>query len=169
MYKKIVARMSRSAVIHLGASVFSHALVLAFAAMANGAAQAQVNGCTVMVAPLSFGAYDVGATSALVTTSKVDIRCTSATTLTIGFDGGNPPSSAAAARQLRHVNGSDTMSYALYQDATLTAAWGNAVLGTGRTIAVTNTSSAFIYGVVPAGQDVRFGEYRDSLSVVVMP
>lgn len=169
MHQKIVAHMSRRGVRGLAASVFVYAHALIVAAIASGAAQAQVNGCTVMVAPLSFGTYDVSAASALVTTSKVDIRCTSATTLTIGFDGGNAPSGAAATRQLRHVNGSDSMSYALYQDATLTAAWGNAMIGTGRTVAVANAASAFIYGVVPAAQDVRFGEYRDSLSVVVMP
>lgn len=132
-------------------------------------AQAQVGGCSVTTLPLSFGAYDVSSVGSLVTSSKIELRCANPTTLTIGIDGGNNVNTSGSSRALRHISGNDALIYNVYQDASLSLVWGTGTTSAGRVLSAATTQTIFAYGVVPAGQDVRFGEYRDTLSIVVMP
>jgi len=144
-------------------------LVAVLFALATAGAQAQVSGCNVTTVALGFGSYDVSAVSPLITSSRIEIRCASRTTLTIGIDGGNSLAGSTGSRALRHVSSSDVLSYVIYQDTSLSQIWGNGLTSAGRSVVVTGAQTVFAYGVLPAGQDVRFGEYRDALSVVVLP
>lgn len=139
------------------------------AAVVLTTADAQVGGCSVTTAPLSFGSYDVSAVSPLVTSGKIEVRCVAPTTLTLGIDGASNVAGIGGGRALRHLTASDMLNYNVYQDAALSVAWGNAMTSAGRTLNVSTTQTVFAYGALPAGQDVRYGEYRDTLSIVVMP
>jgi len=62
---------------------------------------------------------------------------------------------------------SDYLSYQLYSDSGYSTAWGNTA-GTG--VAVTGTGSAVsttVYGSVAAGQNVKTGNYADTVAATV--
>lgn len=154
---------------HAGVMRSSSALLCSLFAVILCDAQAQVGGCSVTTLPLSFGSYDVSAVAPLVTSSKIEVRCATPTTLTIGIDRGNGAPASGSGRALRHINHTDVLLYNVYQDASLSLEWGTGMTSAGRALRVATSQTIFAYGALPAGQDVRFGEYRDALSVVVMP
>lgn len=145
------------------------AFIVGITLVSNSNAHAQTSSCTVTTQPLSFGSYNVDARSALTTSSKIEIRCTSRVTITLGIDGGNFAPGGTSSRQMRHITGSDSLTYNVFQDSSMTSVWGDGLRSAGRSFTVNGTLSAFAYAMIPAGQDVRFGEYRDALSIVVLP
>jgi spore coat protein U-like protein len=144
-------------------------LIVGVSLVSHGNAHTQTSGCTVTTQPLSFGSYNVDALSPLTTSSKIEIRCASRITITLGIDGGNFAPSGTSSRQMRHITGSDSLTYNVFQDASMTSVWGDGLRNAGRSFTVNGALSAFAYAMIPAGQDVRFGEYRDALSIVVLP
>lgn len=129
---------------------------------------AQPAGCVISTQPLSFGAYDVAATSATVTTARMDVRCTLPTSFTLGLQSTNP-SAGSQMRSMRHTTAADGIAYAIFQDAAQSLVWGDGVRQAGRSMRVSGSTSIFLYGAIPAGQDPVIGEYRDYISVLVLP
>ncbi len=145
------------------------ALLVATLALATSVAQGQGSACTVTTIPLVFGNYDVSAVAPLVTASKIEVRCAARMTLTLGIEGGNRVAGSSGSRAPRHISAGDTLTYHVYQDSSLSQSWGNGLTAAGRTLTAAAAQTVFVYGVLPAGQDVLFGEYRDTLSIVVLP
>jgi spore coat protein U-like protein len=122
------------------------------------------------ISDISFGVYDVF--SAHPNTSGVG-------SLSISCSGGDEhehsnfevalstgQSNSYAYRIMKY--GSNSLNYNLYTNAARTVVWGN---GTGSSSVMSasrnSTSILSIFGLIPDGQDVAFGTYTDSITVVV--
>ena len=121
--------------------------------------------CTISTTSVSFGSYDVFASTPTDTTGTVSFTCTGNADVTITLTKGS--SSTFNPRTLS--GGTDTLNYNLYKDAARTSIWGD---GTGSSstytqVGVPNSTAQnlTIYGRIPAAQDVRAGTYTDSVTV----
>lgn len=131
-------------------------------------AMAQAQGCALNVQPIAFGAYDVSSPSPLITNARLEIRCNQTTSFSIGIQSANAAHSGQF-RSLRHSASGESLPYLLFQDASLTRVWGDGTRQPGRSIVASGTTNLFIYGAIAAGQDPAAGDYRDVLSIVVLP
>jgi spore coat protein U-like protein len=123
--------------------------------------------CTVSTTSVSFGSYDVFASTPTDSTGTVSFTCTGNVDVTVRLSKGG--SSTFNPRTMN--GGNDTLNYNLYKDAARTTVWGD---GTGSTSTYTqlgvpnNTAQNLtIYGRIPAAQDVRAGTYTDSVTVTI--
>ena len=128
--------------------------------------------CVVTGNTLDFGAYDPTSATAVTNSATVSVRCTKNTAYAVALSQGANPTAgstcAAPARQM--ANGSERLGYALYTTAARSLAWGCDAPTNDQDF--TSTSSVTpnvltVYGTVPAGQDVGFGNYQDTVSVDV--
>jgi spore coat protein U-like protein len=117
---------------------------------------------------LQFGNYDpavVNATADLDATTTIEVRCTkNSPGVWIGLDlGGN-----ASGTTRRMTDGTEFLTYEIYQDAPGGTVWGN-VLAEGVTYAPTTSSwvDLDVFGRVPQGQDVGVGTYNDSVLATI--
>ncbi len=159
--------------LRIGGARLGTALTRAFAFSLCGfglilPSSAQIQGCSFSAQPLAFGAYDVAATAPLVTTARLEIRCKQSGALTVGIQSANAAHSGQF-RSLRHVATGESLPYMLFQDAALTRVWGDGTRQAARSIVITGDTNLFVYGAVAAGQDPAAGEYRDTLTIVVLP
>ena len=127
--------------------------------------RAEAAHCTISTTSVSFGSYDVFASTPTDTTGTVSFTCTGNADVTITLTKGG--SSTFNPRALS--GGTDSLNYNLYKDAARTTIWGD---GTGSTstytqVGVPNNAAQnlTIYGRIPAAQDVRAGTYTDSVTV----
>jgi spore coat protein U-like protein len=121
-----------------------------------------------------FGNYNVFTTSALDSTGTVRYDCNpAAVNISIALSRG--ASSNFAPRRL--TNGTESLNYNLYLDASRTQVWGDGTLGTA-VLSVANPANtnpgntsravdATVYGRIPALQDVSAGAYTDTVVVTV--
>ncbi|HET9362759.1 MAG TPA: spore coat U domain-containing protein [Vicinamibacterales bacterium] len=133
-----------------------------------GVSATVTSNCTISTVALAFGNYDpVGANLAadLDSNGTVTVACTKGSTATIGLDlGGN-----ASASVRRMTDGTDFLTYELYQDATHTTVWGNAGAGLLSPAAAPSKAprNFTVYGRVQANQDVTAGNYSDTVLATV--
>jgi spore coat protein U-like protein len=127
--------------------------------------------CIVATAPLAFGSYDpvsANATTPLDGTGTVNVYCTPGTAATVLLDLGS--NASGSTRQMLGPS-ANLLQYEIYRNAGRTLIWGSTIptanSGTSTSIntAINNGFSA--YGRIPAGQDVIFGNYSDSVLVTV--
>jgi spore coat protein U-like protein len=121
--------------------------------------------CTISANAMSFGTYS-GA--ALSTTSNINATCTAATPYTIALDAGTNPTTAGNTSGRRLANGTNYISYDLWQDAGHTTHWGN-VTGTD-TLAGTGSGSTQdipVYGSLAAGTVPAPGTYSDTVTASI--
>ncbi len=147
--------------------------VLALSAMIFCAANGYAFNCGVTTTPVSFVNYDVFSPSPADSTGMVLVNCSSPDqhplTVTISINSGG--SGMFNPRQMRAATGTDRLNYYLFTDAARTAIWGD---GTGGTSTVSNMVTrntpwtATIFGMVPPRQNVRVGNYSDTLLVTVI-
>jgi spore coat protein U-like protein len=132
------------------------------------ASEARAAQCSISTTPVSFGGYNVFASSPTDSLGAVVFNCNGgakvlAITISAGSGGTFTP------RKL--MKASEWLGYNLYRDPSRTVVWGNGTSGTSYflTADVPNKTdiSIPVYGRVPAGQDVTAGSYSDSVSVVV--
>ena len=123
--------------------------------------------CTITTTGVTFGPYDVFDSAPVDSTGVVRYRCSGNTnSFTIAIGRGS--SATFTPRTL--MNGSETMNYNLYLDATRTSIWGD---GTGGTALFTDPNpggravNVPIFGRIPAGQDVAAGTYSDAIVVTI--
>jgi spore coat protein U-like protein len=125
--------------------------------------------CNVATTGLSFGAYDVFATTDVRSTASITVSCdlTPPPDVTIAI-GPSATSGQLIPRQMQC--GSDILRYNVFIDPALTQVWGD---GTGGGSTVTNRVMknkpwvVTVYGRIPAQQDVRAGVYSDTLTVII--
>ncbi len=123
--------------------------------------------CTISTTGVSFGTYNMFATSPLDSTGSVTYQCTGNSSVSVTLNRGG----AASFNPRRMLNGSQALNYNLYLDASRATIWGD---GTGGTQRYSNTSvprnqnvTVTIYGRVPASQDVSAGAYSNSITASI--
>lgn len=140
------------------------ACIAALVAARPAAAQCAIDS----VSPVGFGNYDPLATAPLDSSGSVTYKCLLSLTVTIDLSTGS--SASYAARTMKHASG-DALAYNLYFDAARLTVWGNAAgNGTvhyGPIIALLTAVTVPIFGRVPAKQDVRVGNYSDTIVVTL--
>ncbi|MBD2665451.1 putative secreted pili protein [Richelia sinica FACHB-800] len=122
--------------------------------------------CSVSSTSVIFGNYDVFSNTPTTSTGSITYDCSAAsptpTLITIDLSPGN--SAAYNARELRSIN--DVINYNLYLDAGGQFIWGN---GTNSQHYTSSNLSATvtIYGIIPARQNVKVGNYTDSITATI--
>ena len=129
--------------------------------------RAEAGHCSISATSVSFGSYDVFASTPTDTTGTVSFTCTGNADVTITLSKGG--GSTFNPRTLS--GGTDTLNYNLYKDAARTTIWGD---GTGSTSSYTQLNvpnstaqNLTIYARIPAAQDVSAGTYTDSVTVTI--
>lgn len=114
---------------------------------------------------IAFGTYSVFAAGNTTTVTQFSFRCTpnqyARLTLTPGGSGVYLPSRMMA-------NGVDTAMYNVYLDAGGSQVWGDTTAGsvsydTYNSTPTNKVFTDFMYGIMPAGQDLAAGSYTDTL------
>jgi spore coat protein U-like protein len=140
--------------------------------------------CTIGTATLAFGAYDplvTNATSDLSGSASISYACVKDAGHTIWIDMGagssNGSGPVAGDNAMKETtNGTDYLSYQLYQDAAHTLKWGTgdpggtATSGKGVRVASPGISGTTItiYGLVPHAQNVTASTtYSDSVTATI--
>jgi spore coat protein U-like protein len=140
--------------------------------------------CTVGSPTLAFGAYDplvTNATTDLSGSTSLSFACVKdpghVFWIDLGTGSNNGSGPVAGDNAMKETsNGTDYLSYQLYQDAAHTLAWGSGDPGgtptSGKGERVTPTgvggTTTTIYGVVPHGQNVTVSNaYSDSVTVTI--
>jgi len=116
-------------------------------------------------ATLNFGIQGVLVADVTGTTT-VNVTCTADLPYQIGLDGGTTAGGDTTTRLM--TDGTDTVTYRLFQDAARTVNWGNTAGAD--TLASTGTGSGqtfSVYGVLPAQTTPPAGIYSDTVGVTV--
>lgn len=138
---------------------------LAFLSLLPSLAQAQ---CTVSVSDLDFGQINLNTTSQPTGTASVNVSCTNSTLLALTYRvcinlGGGTGASGTTRRM---VNGSNYLSYQLYQDGGYATPWGSRLAtGFGNPVTVDlltlptgpSSTTLTVYGRIAAGQSSAAG------------
>lgn len=124
-----------------------------------GAATAE---CSLNVIGVAFGNYDPFSVTDTDITGSVSVTCDTDTSVQVSFSPGFGP---FAARQLK--NGMNALLYNLYTDPGHVSVWGDGSPGTSLVSFSGTSSSATVYGRIPAGQNVSVGTYGDTITVTL--
>jgi len=126
--------------------------------------------CTVSTIAVNFGTYDPLSPMPTDATGTIDIDCTRSERVAVGI-GPSPNSGGFNPRRLRQSSGEDFLDYNLYTESDLSRIWGD---GTQNTDIVHENAKKKkklsllpVYARIPAGQDVRTGQYSESLLVTI--
>lgn len=121
-----------------------------------------VDSCTVQNQTLSFAGYNPVADSGNTAQADISVTCSNGTAYTIGLDNGQNFSSSQ-----RHMSdGTNSLAYGLYSDATHLSAWGDpdSSGGTGSGSGQTYT----VYGLIPTQANaVVSAGYTDTVTINV--
>lgn len=131
--------------------------------------------CTASATGVSFGTYSPLTPTPLKSTGTVTVSCNAILpgTAPVTVQLGPGASGSFAARHL--VSGAGVLGYNLYLDAADTQTWGDGTGGSltdSLNVTITNffgsgKSSATIYALMPALQDVAPGSYSDTITVTI--
>ena len=140
------------------------------ACLCAGGAQATTSCSFNTVVGVSFGSYDVFASSPVDAAGSISFSCTgvgASDTIVIELSRGN---AGAWSRTLLH--GSDALGYNLFLDAARQTIWGDGTSGTSHYGPVTPASGVTItvpvYGRSSAGQNVPIGSYGDTVVATIL-
>lgn len=120
--------------------------------------------CNIAATSLTFGAY---AKTLINATSTISVTCTITTTYNVGLNAGTAAGATVTNRSMTGPNAT-LLNYKLFRDSSRTLNWGNTA-GTD-TVAGTGSGalqSLTIYGQIPAGQNVRAGNYTDTITATI--
>ncbi len=150
---------------------------LVAALLAAPAAQAAID-CSVSTAGLNFGTYDPTSATPDDVAGNLAVTCTRVifvdvfhVPFTVALSRGS--STSFSPRTLR--SGANVLNYNIYRDASHTQVWGD---GTNSTVRLSDqsdfvwfqtsqTDNYTLYGRIPALQDVRTGNYADTVVVQI--
>lgn len=140
-------------------------VIVALVLLATRQARA-LNSCSFgTVLPVAFGNYNPLLNSDLDGAGSFQYKCTISAPVTIDIDYG-----ARGNRTLARVlGGTDTMTYALFQDVTRLIPWGNTAL-THMIVVLAPTSFGVpvgVYGRLTKKQDVQPGDYNDTVTITI--
>jgi spore coat protein U-like protein len=125
-----------------------------------------ISACAISATDLDFGNYDPVAGTDVDATSSIDIACTLGSPYSVALNAGTTPGATVATRLL--TDGTDTLTYNLYSDASRTTVWGetigtNVVTGNGSGATQTLT----VYGRLDGGQNVPAATFSDTVTATV--
>ena len=117
---------------------------------------------------VSFGAYRYFDLTPTDSTGSITYTCLNLlSTITIDLSKSSAPTYVP--RQMRQ--GTDTLDYNLYLDASRVSIWGDGTGGSSRYGPVTPPNGSpvtvTIYGRIPARQNVRVGNYTDTITATI--
>ncbi len=146
-----------------GASIV---LALAWAAVAPAPAVAAPTCAFGVAGALAFGVYDPLASAPTDSSSTMSYRCPPGQPIQISLDAGLAGSYAARALTM----GTERLLYNLFLDAARTMVWGDGTGGSRVGPGVTThgaggTTTVYVFGRIPPGQDVVAGTYGDTIRV----
>jgi spore coat protein U-like protein len=132
------------------------------------AADADAAQCSISTTPVSFGTYNVFATSPTDSTGTITYNCNGgARFILITISRGGSPTFAPR----RMLKGAEQLPYNLYRNASRTIVWGDGTGGSSLHLDVDPPNhqhiSVPVFGRIPAGQDVEAGAYTDTVTVTI--
>lgn len=139
-----------------------HLALMALMVFACGTQQAYAAPyCNAYASILAFGTYN--GTTAVSSTVTVTVTCSAGNVFRVGLNAGIGSGGSTTTRKMS--NGSNLMSYQLFQNSAHTINWGNnpptdTINGTGNDQPQVFTA----YAMVPAGQFVVPGNYTDAIT-----
>ena len=125
--------------------------------------------CSVNASPMSFGGLEAASGPAVDSAGNLTVNCDAPASYLIRLDAGLHSNGQFIARKMSRVQGTESMEYNLYRDASRTLIWGD---GTGGSSAVQGTNPGFpqtisLYGRIYGGQNLHIGDYTDIVTVTV--
>ena len=130
------------------------------------AARAAIS-CTIAAVGVSFGTYNVFATSPLDSTGSITYTCVSiknSDRVTIDISRGS--GSSFNPRQM--FRSGEALGYNLYMDSARTQIWGDGTSGTSHpNFKPLPLDTLIIYGRITAGQDASAGNYSDTVIATI--
>lgn len=126
--------------------------------------------CSVTTSPINFGTYDVFSTVPADSTADITVSCSGSTPVTVAINAGRS-GSVAQRYMLNGGGGADRLNYNLFTTPSMTTAWGDGTGGS-KTVHLAipskmNSATTTIYGRIPPGQDLRVGNYSDTLTITI--
>lgn len=135
---------------------------------------ALLQSCNVSASGVSFGPYDPSYSQPKTATGTVTLSCTvTLLGLLESWTISLSPGSSASYTNRSLVNGASTLRYNLFTSSSYSTVWGNGSGATGVIsetvlLVVGNSTHVYtVYGRIPPLQDVRKGNYSDSILVTV--
>jgi spore coat protein U-like protein len=125
-------------------------------------------GCMVSVQDIRFGSYDPADTMPTSTTAEYTVDCREPVLLSIEIGSGRA-NAGIGDRRMQHELQRDSLGYNLFRDSSMTQVWGDGAGNSTQLGRIQGHTTGFIYGQIPAGQDVRVGHYSDSLRMTILP
>ncbi len=134
--------------------------------------------CTITTEPVRFGKYDPVASKATTATGKISLACTKGTKPNLIRLNYGTKAAGTQVRSMSTESGTDLLGYELYKPLaagggcsdTNSEIWGDTTL-TGLTVTDTPSVASPVFysvcGKITAGQDVKPGTYKDSVTVTV--
>jgi spore coat protein U-like protein len=155
----------------LGLAFLAPTAALAATATSNMAVSATVSdNCTISAGALAFGAYDTVSGTAVDGTANVTVACTldSVSTITLG-QGANADAGSTDAVPLRRMtDGTDFLTYGLFQEAGHVTLWGNTdITGQEYTALSSDPTDLIVYGTIDGAQSVPAGAYTDTVVATI--
>ena len=124
----------------------------------------QSHACAINIIGVNFGSYDVFNNAASDSTGNIDVNCPSGVGYTIGLSAGN-----GTYEQRGMISGTHTLNYNLYTAANREFVWEDATTS-GATVSGTGTGTNVnhvVYGRIPPRQNVRAGNYTDTVNLII--
>lgn len=134
--------------------------------------------CSAVASPVNFPYYVAINSSDTTTISSIQVTCSTTLlgqtiTYSVGFDGGN--SGNLSERYMQSPTSDDKAYYNIYKDSSYTQILGN---GENSTFAISNSytfqtnldqaDQYNIYAVMPASQEIKPGNYSDSINLSIV-
>ena len=146
------------------------AALLAVTLLVAPRAARAASGCTVTLASINFGGYDVFAAGGLTWSGNLSFSCIGNANGPIYIELGAGTSGTYAQRQ--EASGASRLGYNLFTDPSFGTVWGDGNGGTGEYVSYANPGNGTVYlvpvyGQIPARQDVAVGAYADTLTATI--
>jgi spore coat protein U-like protein len=127
--------------------------------------------CSVSTTPVSFGSYDVFTAGPLDATGTITVDCNEAPPPTVIVSIGQSTNSGGFdPRAMKLTTGNELILYNLYIDSNRSNIWGD---GTGNTMTIqprvfkNRPLTSTVYGRIPPLQDVKAGNYSETVTVTI--
>ena len=124
----------------------------------------QGRACMINITGVNFGSYDVFWNVASDSTGNIDVNCPSGVGYTIGLSAGN-----GSYEQRGMSNGTHMLNYNLYTAANREFVWEDTTTS-GATVSGSSTGTSVnhvVYGRIPPRQNVRAGNYTDTVNLII--
>jgi spore coat protein U-like protein len=147
-------------------------ITLLFLAMTFCAVKSHAFNCRISTTPVNFFNYDVFSNAPTYSTGSVAVSCNNPDQhplpVTIAINSGG--SGNFNPRQMRPAAGGGRLNYYLFTNASRQTIWGDGTGGTSTVKKIVTRSipwNAIVYGTLPPRQNLRVGNYSDTLLVTV--